>query len=157
MVERATFVARPRPELLATKQQVMAVVGGEPACLVNVLTTRAFRGEGTAYSRPGRIPGSVSVPAHDLLDQDTGCLRPSAALAREFGDLLDIDPAIPVIAYCGGGISATVDVFASRSSGANDVRLTTDRSPSGAQTRPFPWKLAEPCPRRLSLTVTGCS
>ena len=123
VVERATFVARPRPELLATKQQVMAVVGGEPACLVNALTTRAFRGEGTAYSRPGRIPGSVSVPAHDLLDQDTGCLRPSAALAREFGDLLDIDPAIPVIAYCGGGISATVDVFALSLLGRDDVRL----------------------------------
>ena len=58
----ARLVARPRPELLATRADVEAVVGGEPACLVNALTPPVFRGEGpTSYSRPGRIPGSVNV------------------------------------------------------------------------------------------------
>jgi len=122
-VEPASFVARPRPELLATKDDVIAVVGGQPACLVNALTARAFRGEGTAYSRPGRSPGSLSAPAHDLVDPDTGCFRPREELAGELAGLLHIDPEIPVIAYCGGGISATVDVFVLSLLGRDDVRL----------------------------------
>ncbi len=123
MIERADFVARPRPELLATKDQVIAVVGGAPACLVNALTTRAFHGEGTAYSRPGRIPGSLSAPAHDLVDPDTGCFRPRQQLTSVLADVLDVDPAVPVVAYCGGGISATVDIFVLSLLGRDDVRL----------------------------------
>lgn len=123
-VEPARFVARPRPELLATKDDVLRVIGGEPACLVNALTPRAFRGEGPgAYSRPGRIPGSVSAPAQALFDSDTWCFLPHDELARELGDLLAIDPALPVIAYCGGGISATVDIFVLSMLGRDDVRL----------------------------------
>jgi thiosulfate/3-mercaptopyruvate sulfurtransferase len=122
-VEPARFVARPRPELLATKDDVIAVVGGRPACLVNALTAKAFRGEGTAYSRPGRIPGSLSAPAHDLVDPDTGCFRRREELVGELAGLLQLDPEIPVIAYCGGGISATVDLFALSLLGRDDVRL----------------------------------
>ncbi len=123
-VEPASFLARPRPELLATKDDVLRVIGGEPACLVNALTPRAFRGEGPgAYSRPGRIPGSVSAPAQALFDSGTWCFLPHDELACELGDLLAIDPALPVIAYCGGGISATVDIFVLSMLGRDDVRL----------------------------------
>ncbi len=123
-VKRASFSAHPRPELLATKDDVIAVVGGkEPACLLNALSTRAFKGEGTAYTRPGRIPGSISAPAHDLVDPETGCFRPREDLARALFDLLGSEPATPVIAYCGGGISATVDIFVLFLLGRDDVRL----------------------------------
>ena len=123
-VEHSSFVARPRRELLATKDDVLRVVGGEPACLVNALTPRAFRGEGPgAYSRPGRIPGSVSAPAQALVDPGTWCFRPRDELASELGDLLDTDPGLPVIAYCGGGISATVDIFVLSMLGRDDVLL----------------------------------
>ncbi len=37
--------------------------------------------------------------------------------------LLGTDPAVPVIAYCGGGISATVDIFALSMLGRDDIRL----------------------------------
>ena len=123
-VEPSSFVARPRRELLATKDDVLRVVGGEPACLVNALTPQAFRGEGPgAYSRPGRIPGSVSVPAQALFDPATWCFRPRAELAHELGGLLCTDPGLPVIAYCGGGISATVDIFVLSMLGRDDVLL----------------------------------
>jgi len=121
-VAPASFVARPRPELVAAKQDVIAAMDHAPACLVNALTPQAFRGQGPgAYSRPGRIPGSLSVPAQSLLDPDTGCFLPREALARELGDLLD--PGVRVIAYCGGGISATVDIFVLSMLGRDDVRL----------------------------------
>jgi thiosulfate/3-mercaptopyruvate sulfurtransferase len=63
------FEARPRPELLATRADVEAIVTEGGACLVNTLAPRVFRGEGpTSYSRPGRIPGSVNVPSSAQVD-----------------------------------------------------------------------------------------
>src|SRR5271154_5782068 len=73
LAEPEEFRAVERLRLLATKADVVRAVGGEPACLVNALPTKAFRGEGPgAYSRPGRIPGSVSHPAVGFLDDATG-------------------------------------------------------------------------------------
>ncbi len=124
IVEPSVFAPRTRPELLATKDDIVAVVGGEPACLVNALTPQAFSGLGPgAYSRPGRIPGSLSVPAQELLDTETWRFRPPDELNEVLSGLVDKDPAEPLIAYCGGGISATVDVFALSMLGRNDVRL----------------------------------
>jgi thiosulfate/3-mercaptopyruvate sulfurtransferase len=122
VVRERTFVATARPELLATKGDVIDIIAGEPACLVNALPTRAFRGEGPgSYSRPGRIPGSVSIPSGDLLEPTTGRFRDR----EQLGPILHIAASsdAPVIAYCGGGISATVDIFALSLVGRDDVRL----------------------------------
>jgi thiosulfate/3-mercaptopyruvate sulfurtransferase len=119
----ATFTPRVRPERLATRADVEAVVGGTPACLVNALPAPTFRGEGkTSYSRPGRIPGSVSAPSADLLDPDTLRFRPAEVLEREL-DSIGARGEDAVIVYCGGGISATVDVFALSLVGRDDVRM----------------------------------
>jgi len=123
-VEPRSFAARCRPELLATTQDVIAVTAGQSACLVNALTPQAFEGLGPgAYSRPGRIPGSVSAPAQSLLDPDSWRFRPLDELARELSGLMEADPAVPLIAYCGAGISATVDIFVLSMLGRDDVRL----------------------------------
>jgi thiosulfate/3-mercaptopyruvate sulfurtransferase len=123
VVPPTTFHASARPELLATKGDVVRVVGGEPACLVNALPSKAFRGEGPgAYSRPGRIPGSVSHPASELLDPTTYRFVASSELAGLLEAPLAVDDR-PVIAYCGGGISATVDIFALSLLGRDDVKL----------------------------------
>jgi thiosulfate/3-mercaptopyruvate sulfurtransferase len=119
--EPAVFVARPRPGLLAGKEEVAAA--GTSACLLNALTGPAFRGEGAgAYSRPGRIPGSVSVPAGSLLDPVTTRFVDPGTLAEHFAAAGAGPDEPPVIAYCGGGISATVDLFALRLLG-RDGRL----------------------------------
>jgi thiosulfate/3-mercaptopyruvate sulfurtransferase len=123
LVEPSLFVARPRPELLATKDDVIAVVGGRTARLVNALSPRAFRGDGPgAYSRPGRIPGSVNAPAHDLVDA-AGCFRARDELVDTLAGVLDAGTKAPLIAYCGAGISATVDIFALSLVGCDDARL----------------------------------
>jgi len=119
----ATFTARPRPELLASRHDVLQITAGRHACLVNALTPDAFRGEGPgAYSRPGRIPGSVNVPWNALVDPATNRFRPAAELgaALAAGGVRDDQP---VVAYCGGGISATVDLFALSLTGRADARL----------------------------------
>ena len=123
-VQASGFVARPRPEFLATKDDVARVVGGAPGRLVNALSPKAFRGDGPgAYSRPGRIPGSLNVPAHDLVDPATGCFRGPHELAEALADLCEDDADVPLITYCGAGISATVAVFALSRLGRDDVRL----------------------------------
>jgi thiosulfate/3-mercaptopyruvate sulfurtransferase len=119
----AAFTARPRPELLARLADVREIAENGSACLVNALSPEAFRGEGPgAYSRPGRIPASVNVPWHSLVDPGTGRFRPPAELAAALrGGGVRADQ--PVVAYCGGGISATVDLFALALAGRDDARL----------------------------------
>jgi thiosulfate/3-mercaptopyruvate sulfurtransferase len=119
----APFTARPRPELLARLADVREITGNGSACLVNALSPAAFRGEGPgAYSRPGRIPGSVSVPWSGLVDPATNRFRPPAELAAALSNG-GVRADQPVIAYCGGGISATVDLFALSLTGRDDARL----------------------------------
>jgi thiosulfate/3-mercaptopyruvate sulfurtransferase len=121
----ADFRARARPEWLARRSGVEAVVsaGDGSTCLINALTPSVFRGEGpSSYSRPGRIPGSVNAPWTDLIDPSTNRFRSPEALR---GALLDAGALgdRPLIAYCGGGISATVDLFALALVGRDDARL----------------------------------
>jgi len=121
--EEASFTPRTRSGRLATLDEVKAVAEGPPVRLVNALPVEAFRGEGPgAYSRPGRIPSSVSVPWSDLVDPGTNRFRAPDRLSAAFADS-GVEEDEPVIAYCGGGISATVDLFALELTGRSDGRL----------------------------------
>jgi thiosulfate/3-mercaptopyruvate sulfurtransferase len=107
----ARFVARPRPEMIATKSQVAAAIADPRASVVNALTARQHTGEGGVhYGRPGRIAGSVNVPAHRLVDGETKVFLPAADLAAMFAEP-GVDRADKVITYCGGGIAASADAF----------------------------------------------
>jgi thiosulfate/3-mercaptopyruvate sulfurtransferase len=116
---------RPRRELLATRHDVEAIVAGhEPARLVNALTGAVFRGEGqSSYSRPGRIPNSVNLPWTNLIDAETNRFRPVEELREELEAVGARGGTEPVVAYCGGGISATVDLFALALADEQDARL----------------------------------
>lgn len=119
----ATFTAHPRPEMLASQQDVEAIVADGGTCLLNALGPAVFRGEGpSSYSRPGRIPGSVNVPWMGLIDPQTNRFAPREQLAAALaeGGVRDDQP---LVAYCGGGISATVDLFALSLTGREDGRL----------------------------------
>ena len=121
----AEFAAAPRPELLATRADVEQVAGegGGGSCLINALTPPVFRGEiPTNQTRRGRIPTSVNAPWTELVDPDTNRFRPPAALERSLAAVGALD-ADPVIAYCGGGIAATVDLFALSLVGRDDAQL----------------------------------
>jgi thiosulfate/3-mercaptopyruvate sulfurtransferase len=115
---RASFTARPRPEVIADKDEVLA----GPACLLNALSPEVFRGEQNRYGRAGRIPGSVNVYAHSLVDPDTHRLLPAEEL-RERLSAVGALGGERVVAYCGGGISATLDAFALTLLGATDVAV----------------------------------
>jgi thiosulfate/3-mercaptopyruvate sulfurtransferase len=119
----ARFVARPRPEMIATKAQVMAAIGDPRASIVNALSAKQHTGEGGVhYGRPGRIAGSVNVPAQALVDAETKVFLPAGNLAALFAET-GADKADKVITYCGGGIAATADAFALALLGHDDVAV----------------------------------
>ena len=119
----ATFTPRPRPGRFVDKTAVKAAIGDPGTVTVNALGPQFHQGlEPSRYGRPGRVPGSVNVPAATLVDPATKkFVSPADALARfrEAG----IDRDRRVIAYCGGGISATIDLFLLHQLGFDDLTL----------------------------------
>lgn len=73
----ATFISRPRAGLFIGKKTVLKALADKETCLVNALRPYFHRGEGASrYGRPGRIPGSVNVPAVSLIDPKGTRSRP---------------------------------------------------------------------------------
>ena len=95
----ATFVAAPRPGLFVDKPAVLGAIG-----------------------RPGRIPGSVQVSAATLVDPVGQGFTTLADAQAKFA-AKGVTPDKHVIAYCGGGISATIDLFLLHQLGYDDITL----------------------------------
>ena len=118
-----TFVARPRPQLIADKSGVLAALDDQRACVLNALTGEQHRGSGgVAYGRPGRIAGSANVPARELVDPDTHAYLPRSVLREKFAAAGALE-AGRVITYCGGGIAASSDAFVLTLLGRPDVAV----------------------------------
>ena len=113
--ERARFAGGSlRPELRATKDDVLGVLGSGTAIL-------DCRMDGTWNAAGAHIPGAGRLPAPTLVDA-AGLLRPPdeiGARAREAG----VEPGDDVILYCGGGISASLAYAALMSAGYRNLRV----------------------------------
>ncbi|TXL80484.1 sulfurtransferase [Vineibacter terrae] len=119
----ARFTARPRPGRFVDKQAVLAGMENAGTVIVNALGSQFHKGlEPSRYGRPGRVPGSVNVPAATLVDPQTKAFAPLAAAAARF-TAAGVTPDKHVIAYCGGGISATIDLFLLHQLGYDDLAL----------------------------------
>jgi thiosulfate/3-mercaptopyruvate sulfurtransferase len=116
----ASFVARPRPELFVSKDEVLTALGDEASCIVNALDRDQHRGDESGYPRRGHIPGALNVPSQELLDPTTGRYLRREELAARFADVLARPRAIT---YCGGGIAATNDAFVLTLLGHRDVAV----------------------------------
>jgi thiosulfate/3-mercaptopyruvate sulfurtransferase len=119
----AIFVAKPRPGRFVDKQAVLAATRDPGAVIVNALGPQFHQGlEPSRYGRPGRVPGSVNVPAATLVDPQTKAFTSLADAAAKF-TAAGVAQDKHVIAYCGGGISATVDLFLLHQLGFDDLTL----------------------------------
>jgi thiosulfate/3-mercaptopyruvate sulfurtransferase len=116
----ARFVAHERPDLWVDKAFVERVVAGdEQAALVCASPRSEFDGLTGRRPRLGHIPGSVSVPADELVGDDRRVDRP-ARLREAFAPVLDAER---IVLYCGAGISAATDALALTLLGVRDVSL----------------------------------
>lgn len=117
----AEFTPNFHPDWWADKAAVAAAIGDSAICTINALPAAVHSGEAPVnYGRKGHIAGSVNVPFESVLDE-SGCFRPADEIQAAFAAHLADDR--PVITYCGGGISATIDAFALRLIGKDDVRV----------------------------------
>jgi thiosulfate/3-mercaptopyruvate sulfurtransferase len=108
---QATFTAKPQRGYFVDKHQVLAACGERNTVVVNALSPQLHKGlEPSRYGRPGHIPGSVNVSAATLFDPETKVFVPLAEAEAKFA-AQGIGKDKRVVAYCGGGISATIDLF----------------------------------------------
>ena len=119
----ASFAARPRDGFIVDKHQTLAATGEQGTVVVNALGPQFHRGlEPSRYGRPGRVPGSCNVSAATLLDPATKAFIPLAEAEAKF-QAQGITKDKRVVAYCGGGISATVDLFLLHQLGYDNLTL----------------------------------
>lgn len=116
------FVVRELRPLMVDKDQVLQAIGDDGVCTLNALLPQQHAGTGgTRYGRPGRIKGSVNLPAAQLFDPETNLLLPADTLEQRFRAVGAFDRK--VIAYCGGGIAASADAFVLTLLGHPEVRI----------------------------------
>ena len=118
------FVVRELRPLMVGKDEVLRAIGDGGVCTLNALAPEQHAGSGgNSYGRPGRIKGSVNLPAAHLLDPATNEFLPPAELRRRFEAVDAFDKQ--VITYCGGGIAASADALALVMLGHPDVSGST--------------------------------
>ena len=119
----ATFTAKPQRGYFVDKHQVLAASGERNTVVVNALGPQLHKGlEPSRYGRPGHIPGSVNVSAATLFDPETKAFVPLAEAEAKFA-AQGIGKDKRVVAYCGGGISATIDLFLLHRLGYDNLSL----------------------------------
>jgi thiosulfate/3-mercaptopyruvate sulfurtransferase len=116
------FIVREQRPLMVGKEEVQQAIGDGAVCTLNALLPEQHAGTGgNTYGRPGRIKGSVNLPAAHLIDPATSAFLPAAELRRRFEGVGAFGRE--VITYCGGGIAASADAFALVMLGHPDVKL----------------------------------
>lgn len=118
---RGSMTVKARSHRFVDKQAVLSAIGAAGVCTVNALSPDVYSGTAAmSYGRKGHIAGSINLHYEELLD--AGRFRSAAALDAALGQrgLLSADR---VIAYCGGGISATIDAFACLLVGKEEVAV----------------------------------
>jgi len=114
------FTAEPRREVFAGLDEVENGMHGQ-VCTVNALSPALYEGSGDFYyQRRGHIPGSLPLFYDHILDNEHFLPAEQLATTLEGQGMLS---AQRVITYCGGGIAATVNAFACKLMGQDNVAV----------------------------------
>lgn len=136
------FIPQDRPQWFVDRNQVLATVQ-QGACLVNALDASDFDATETSnYARPGRIPGSINLPASSLIEPSSGRFFPVPVLQQKFADVLS-HPGRKVL-YCGGGIAACADALALNLLGEHDVAVYDASLEEWAADMSLPMEVHQP-------------
>jgi len=103
------FHARPRPAWRATADEVLAGLGRPDLQLLDARDPGQYSGARRRGPRGGHIPGAVNVPRELFFNAEGGFLPLEEIRNRV--EAQGVRPDRPVVAYCNGGVAATVVLF----------------------------------------------
>jgi len=104
------FAAKFRPELVRSQADLVANLETRDFQVVDARSAARFMGQAPEPRpglRGGHIPGSANVPYTALLDLATQTVLPAEEIAKRFA-AAGLDPARPIVASCGSGVTACV-------------------------------------------------
>ncbi len=109
-VPRATFTPRPHPELRVTAEQLVTKLetAGQTWQLIDARDPGQYTGARRRGLRGGHIPGAINVP-RELFFAPGGGFLPLEEIGRRV-EHHGLRP-VPTVAYCNGGVAATVVLF----------------------------------------------
>lgn len=108
---------------LADETEVAVTATAERGLVLDARHHERFTGEVTQIDpRPGHIPGAANAPWVDNIDPATGRFR-SALELRERFNALGASDSDTVVAYCGSGVSACMNVLGMERAGLPVPRL----------------------------------
>jgi thiosulfate/3-mercaptopyruvate sulfurtransferase len=108
-VAPVVFTPRPRPEWRATAEDVVRRSGQPDLQLLDARDEGQYTGARRRGPRGGHIPGASNVPRELFFDPQGGFL-PLEEIRRRLVER-GVSPDRPTIAYCNGGVAATVVLF----------------------------------------------
>ncbi len=106
---RAAFTPRVRPELRLTADQLAARLGAADFQLLDARDAGQYTAARRRGPRGGHIPGAVNLPRERFTAEAGGFLTLDELRARVEKE--GVRPDRPVVAYCNGGVAATVLLF----------------------------------------------
>lgn len=119
------FTARFNNLLVRDRDQVMACLTTRLEQILDARPRGRFDGrdpEPRPGLRGGHIPGSLNLPASEVIDPATGTFLPTAELRRRFENA-GVDLSKPVVTTCGSGVTAATLAFVLQLIGHDRVAL----------------------------------
>ena len=110
------------PKIFVDKNYVINSINDSSSILINALTEDLHKGYNPRYGRPGRIPKSINIPFHSLIDNGSYKFKSYNELINKFNQK-QVHVNKKIINYCGGGISATLNAFVLYQLGFNDIKI----------------------------------
>ena len=119
---KSNFNFNPRNEIFIDKEPVIKALEDKNTKILNSLTEDIHKGQNPRYGRPGRIPNSLNIPFHKLLDPETGKFLRAEELLEIF-QKNKIGFENEIINYCGGGIAASLEAFVLYQLGYKNLKI----------------------------------
>lgn len=117
------FVPQPRPQMIATTQEISDLLGKGSTYLVDARTADRYRGENeTIDPVAGHIPGALNLPYPQNLNQH-GVFKSPEELRQMYLDFLGEFPPEQAIFYCGSGVTSIHNILAMVQAGLKEPRL----------------------------------
>lgn len=121
----AGYEVRPRPELVRSREDMLANIGSGAEQVVDARSAGRFAAtepEPRPGMRGGHIPGSLNLPYPGMLDDTSRTFRDPAALRAAF-ESAGVDLGGPIVTTCGSGVTAAVLALGLHELGREDVAV----------------------------------